>query len=258
MISTKIMAVLFSVGIIFLTLVGMVFVLITGGGNPSPLVQSAQIAGAGFSIVLSTLLALLYAQQKNLLEKQTKLQAASMEADMYFNEQEFTKQNRLHITVSNRGGGKSNNFVLVAEIIPSIGPTSTFEFGLVRFRGEYKNEPIVTPNETDADLYLTTETDPSVSTESYNRVYWYLSKNLHSTKNIYIKLNILYDDFVSDGCHVSGFSRSERIDIDGSYSKNPKESIEEAISEKFEDNLGKLLANDKIVSQIEISVDQML
>ena len=258
MVRQRFTAGIFIVIITIFTLVGVGFVLATETSNSSPLVQSAQIAGAGFSVVLSTLLVLLYAQQKELLERQTDLQASSIEADIHFSDQEFTKQDRLHFTVSNRGGGKATNFTLVMEMIPSIGSNSTFKFDLVRFRGKYENEPIVTPNETKADLYLVTEDDPSVSTDPYNTIYWSLMKKMYPDRDIKIEFKILYDDIVSDGNRVSGFRQSERIEICESYSENPDKFIKSAIRERFEDNLGDLLTNNRIISQMRLSINRML
>lgn len=244
--------------ILFLTFAGVGFIFISGPTNPSPVVQSAQIIGTGGSIVLSLLLVILYSQQKQLLERQINLQASTTKADVHFTGGEFTKEDRLHFTVSNRGGGKATDFRLVVEIKPDIGPKTTFEFDLVRYMGQYKGEPIVESNETGADLYLQTGDYPSSSSAGYNIIFAKLKQRFFEEHRIKITYKIVYDDFVTDDNRVSGFRGSGYINIDEIDPDNLDNSAKYLLRKEFEDNLGEILINHKVYRSVTDDIKRIV
>lgn len=260
----KTLAGIFVITVIGLTGFGVLSVLTTESSNPSPLVQSAQIAGAGFSIVFSALLVILYAQQKDLLEEQTELQekqadiqAASMAADVHFVKADFTSQNRLHFGLSNLGGGKAKNFKLIIDVEPSIGPKYALRYNLVRYQGNFRDKSILEANTAQEDMYLTIDDAPSVSGYNHNLISLFLIKQLDPDRHINLNLRIVYDDLVSNGKHVSKFNKSARIEIPEAYSDTPETPIEWWITWEFEDNLRKLLLHDQVVAELKGASNRM-
>lgn len=234
----------------FLTLLGMAQVLLSSSNSSSsPIVQASQVAGAGFSIILSTLLVILYSQQKELLSEQIDLEERSKQADVYQLADEFGKENRIHFVLSNRGGGQAENFNLVVKISSDLSPESTFKFKLSKYRGGNSDEYVLS---SDGKEDFFTELKPPMSRCSSNKswIYKSLIKNLINDGRVNISLYVEYDDFINKSKRVRGSERNVSFVVQDINPDHSDQYLDHQLDNSLEGNLSRLMKRKEIWSDL--------
>lgn len=171
-----------------------------------------------------------------------------MAADVHCTGTNFTKQDRLHFVLSNRGGGKAKNITLVINIESSLGEEHTFRIGLTQYKGANKGEPTLQSNKKE-DLYTTISNTPIHTSGNYNRILAEIINRLDDKKYIYIRYEIFYNDFTEENKRVTGFGKSEKLNIDQSFTQNDVDEIKEAINDNFKHNFSDLIKSQSIIRE---------
>ena len=241
----------------FCTILGMLIILSQQQNENTPkIVYASQIAGAGFSIILSTLLVLLYRQQMSILQEQNRIRANSTEADVHCNHYDPSEQNYVYFNLSNRGAGKAKNIRLIVTVVPYPGFERTFHYQLVQSRGDDKNRPIL--DGSSRNLFdISLHENPTTSRHTENLIMSYFNRRFgHGI--IRIKTHIEYDDFIGEDKCVSGFKSSMMIDLDKMSDEDLDEYLVESIDSGFDGTMSELVKHDVIFHPIKAQSELFL